>query len=109
MDQETVEGTQCEDSEPAAVKIEEIVDLYKSKNESKVVKVKVKPQALFRPTQQFGKLAPDPNAEFLLMDRVVNVQNGITVPLSLRGTVIGLHEDENTKNSKELRIEILFD
>ena len=65
---------------------------FQQKNELKVVKVKVKPQALFRPVQQFGKLAPDPNTEFLLLDRVVNVQNGITVPLGLRGTVIGLHE-----------------
>ncbi|XP_047139268.1 5'-3' exoribonuclease 1 isoform X1 [Hydra vulgaris] len=106
------ELVQCGSSsldEPVVKKIEEIVDLYKLKNESKIVKVKVKPQALFRPTQFFGKLAPDPSTEFLLMDRVVNVQNGITVPLGLRGTVIGLQEDENNKNSKELKIEILFD
>ena len=53
--------------------------------------MKVKPHLLFRSTEQFGKLSPDRSTEFLLLDRIVNVQNGITVPCGLRGTIVGIH------------------
>ena len=54
--------------------------------------MKVKPNLIFRPTDQFGKLCPDPKAEYLLLDRVVNIDKGITVPLGLRGTVVGIYK-----------------
>jgi len=52
----------------------------------------VKPNLIFRPTDQFGKLCPDPKSQFLLFDRVVNIDKGITVPLGLRGTVVGIYK-----------------
>lgn len=33
---------------------------------------------------------PDPDVEYKLFDRVVNVREGFSVPLGLRGTVIGI-------------------
>lgn len=39
--------------------------------------------------QQFGVI-PDPDAEYHLFDRVVNVRESFSVPLGLRGTVIGI-------------------
>lgn len=100
--------------EPVVQKIErEIERLEDLQKERKIVKVKLKPFLLFRSTEQFGKLSPDPHTEFLLLDRVVNVQNGITVPLGLKGTIVGIHQvltDENDKNSAtETRYEVLYD
>ena len=70
----------------------------KSTQESAPIKVKVKPNLIFRPTDQFGKLWPDPDTDFLLFDRVVNVDKGITVPLGLRGTVVGIYEGKWSLN-----------
>ena len=36
-----------------------------------------------------GNLPPDPTANHRLFDRIVNVRDGYTVPLGLKGTVIG--------------------
>lgn len=35
-------------------------------------------------------MVPDPDAEYRLFDRVVNIRESFTVPLGLRGTVIGI-------------------
>jgi len=35
-------------------------------------------------------LIPDPNASYELFDRVINIRDGYSVPLGLRGTVIGI-------------------
>ena len=71
---------------------DEIFSQKSTTKESAPIKVKVKPNLIFRPTDQFGKLWPDPDTDFLLFDRVVNVDKGITVPLGLRGTVVGIYE-----------------
>ena len=60
--------------------------------EDKSKTAKAKPNCIFRPTDQFGKLSADPGTEFFLFDRVVNVDKGITVPLGLRGTIVGIHK-----------------
>ena len=39
-------------------------------------------------------MVPDPDAEYRLFDRVVNVRESFTVPLGLRGTVIGIKGGE---------------
>lgn len=96
---------------------EEIESLKLAQNleieKQKSTKAKVKPNCIFRPTDQFGKLSPDPDTTFLLFDRVVNVDKGITVPLGFRGTIVGIHKvpiDENDRNSPlETRYEVLFD
>lgn len=44
--------------------------------------------------QQQGVI-PDPDAEYRLFDRVINTREGFTVPLGLRGTVIGIKGGED--------------
>uniref|UniRef100_A0A8C9W0Y4 5'-3' exoribonuclease 1 n=1 Tax=Scleropages formosus TaxID=113540 RepID=A0A8C9W0Y4_SCLFO len=72
-------------------KIEEELDKTKS---SKKVRVTVKPHLLFRPLEQQQGVVPDPDVEYRLFDRVVNVRESFTVPLGLRGTVIGIKGGE---------------
>ncbi|XP_066932891.1 5'-3' exoribonuclease 1-like isoform X3 [Clytia hemisphaerica] len=92
---------------------EKVTALKEGKKSEKVTKVKVKPNCIFRPTDQFGKLSPDPKAEFFLLDRVINVDKGLTVPLGLRGSVVGIYHvpiDENDQFSPtEIRYEVMFD
>ncbi|MEQ2217140.1 hypothetical protein XENOCAPTIV_023791 [Xenoophorus captivus] len=51
------------------------------KRSTKKVRVTVKPHLLFR---------VNPNAEYRLFDRVVNIRESFTVPLGHRGTIIGI-------------------
>lgn len=44
--------------------------------------------------QQQGVLA-DPDAQYRLFDRVVNIRESFTVPMGLRGTVIGIKGGES--------------
>jgi hypothetical protein len=54
-----------------------------------VQKVHVKPHLLFKPNLSKGGSMPDPDATFRLFDRVVNVRQGFSVPLGLKGTITG--------------------
>ncbi|CAG0878937.1 unnamed protein product [Darwinula stevensoni] len=49
----------------------------------------VKPHLLFRPHAYQGSLPPDPSTSTDLFDRIINVRQGFSVPLGLRGTVVG--------------------
>ncbi|KAJ3594424.1 hypothetical protein NHX12_003731 [Muraenolepis orangiensis] len=71
-------------------KIEELVDRAKIKKSSKKVRVTVRPHLLFRPLDQHLGVVPDPDAEYQLFDRVVNIRDSFTVPLGLKGTVVGI-------------------
>uniref|UniRef100_A0A672GG90 5'-3' exoribonuclease 1 n=1 Tax=Salarias fasciatus TaxID=181472 RepID=A0A672GG90_SALFA len=71
-------------------RIEELVEKAKVKKSSKKVRVTVKPHLLFRPLEQQQGVVPDPEADYRLFDRVVNIRESFTVPLGLRGTVIGI-------------------
>lgn len=51
---------------------------------------------------------PDPSATFQLYDRIVNVREGYTVPLGLKGTIIGIHKPNSSKESETL-YDVLFD
>lgn len=42
-------------------------------------------------------MVADPDAEYRLFDRVVNIRESFTVPLGLRGTIIGIKGGEDTK------------
>ncbi len=53
-----------------------------------------------------GNAVADPSTQFFLLDRVVNVRRGHTVPLGLRGTVIGI---QGQYDSADGRIDVLFD
>uniref|UniRef100_A0A8C7XW97 5'-3' exoribonuclease 1 n=1 Tax=Oryzias sinensis TaxID=183150 RepID=A0A8C7XW97_9TELE len=77
-------------------KIEEAVEKTKMKKSTKKVRVTVKPHLLFRPLEQLQGVVPDPDAEYRLFDRVVNIREGFTVPLGLRGTVIGIKGGESS-------------
>lgn len=92
------------------------------KKSTKKVRVTVKPHLLFRvsisgwgscsfhicvqahlpvclrlrlqPLEQQQGVVPDLDAEYRLFDRVVNVRESFTVPLGLRGTIIGIKGGE---------------
>ena len=49
---------------------------------------------LLQPLDAQGVLVPDPSADYELFDRVVNVRDGYSVPLGVRGTIIGIHHGE---------------
>uniref|UniRef100_A0A4W4G9K9 5'-3' exoribonuclease 1 n=1 Tax=Electrophorus electricus TaxID=8005 RepID=A0A4W4G9K9_ELEEL len=84
-------------------KIEE--ELEKSKS-SKKMRVTVKPHLLFRPLEQQHGVIPDPDAEYHLFDRVVNIRESFSVPLGLRGTIIGI---KGAEREAEVLYEVLFD
>ena len=56
----------------------------------KQLTMQVRPHLLFKPNLSQGSSLPDPETIFHLFDRVVNVRDGFSVPLGLRGTVIGI-------------------
>ncbi|XP_054623028.1 5'-3' exoribonuclease 1 isoform X2 [Dunckerocampus dactyliophorus] len=87
-------------------KIEEAVEKSKVKKGIKKVRVTVKPHLLFRPLEQQQGVVPDPDAEYRLFDRVINVRESFTVPLGLRGTIIGI---KGAEREDEVLYEVLFD
>ncbi|XP_069831515.1 5'-3' exoribonuclease 1 isoform X2 [Dendropsophus ebraccatus] len=87
-------------------KIEEEVARCKAKKSNKKVRVTVKPHLLFRPLEQQFGVVPDRDAEFRLFDRVVNVRESFSVPLGLRGTVIGI---KGAERDADVLLEVLFD
>lgn len=60
----------------------------------KEMTLRLMPDLLYRPLYFMGYSKPDPKASFQLYDRVVNVRSGISVPLGLKGVIIGVHIDE---------------
>ncbi len=68
--------------------------------------MQVRPHLLYKPDLLSGSSAPDPSANYQLLDRVVNVRQGYSVPLGLRGTVIGI---KNASKVLDVVYEILFD
>ncbi|XP_050991483.1 5'-3' exoribonuclease 1 isoform X1 [Labeo rohita] len=87
-------------------KIEEELEKTKAKKMNKKVRVTVKPHLLFRPLEQQHGVVPDPDADYHLFDRVVNVRESFSVPLGLRGTVIGI---KGAEREAEVLYEVLFD
>uniref|UniRef100_H2ZAS5 5'-3' exoribonuclease 1 n=2 Tax=Chordata TaxID=7711 RepID=H2ZAS5_CIOSA len=79
----------------------------KKAGKSKDVTVSVLSRYLYCPQVQQGTLIPDKSATHQEMDRIVNVREGHTVPLGLRGTVIGIHTRGNTE--QEMIFDVLFD
>ncbi|XP_044075764.1 5'-3' exoribonuclease 1 isoform X2 [Siniperca chuatsi] len=87
-------------------RIEEAVEKTKVKKSTKKVRVTVKPHLLFRPLEQQQGVVPDLDAEYRLFDRVVNIRESFTVPLGLRGTIIGI---KGAEREAEVLYEVLFD
>uniref|UniRef100_A0A8C1ZTG5 5'-3' exoribonuclease 1 n=1 Tax=Cyprinus carpio TaxID=7962 RepID=A0A8C1ZTG5_CYPCA len=84
-------------------KIEEELEKTKAKKMNKKVRVTVKPHLLFR-VCVCQCIYPD--AEYHLFDRVVNVRESFSVPLGLRGTIIGI---KGAEREAEVLYEVLFD
>lgn len=76
-------------------------------DDAREMNLSLKPQFLFRPLHFLGHSLPDPAARFELYDRVVNVRDGISVPLGLKGIIIGKHVDE--ENEVNTVFDVLFD
>ncbi|XP_076986423.1 5'-3' exoribonuclease 1 isoform X2 [Tamandua tetradactyla] len=87
-------------------KIEEEVEKCKQRKNNKKVRVTVKPHLLYRPLQQQHGVIPDRDAEFRLFDRVVNVRENFSVPVGLRGTIIGI---KGANREADVLFEVLFD
>ena len=68
--------------------------------------MQVRPHLLFKPDLMSGSSPPDPSANYQLLDRVVNVRQGYSVPMGLRGTVVGI---KNASKVMDVVYEILFD
>ncbi|KAL6038203.1 hypothetical protein STEG23_030971, partial [Scotinomys teguina] len=87
-------------------KIEEEVEKCKQRKNNKKVRVTVKPHLLYRPLEQQHGVVPDRDAEFRLFDRVVNVRENFSVPVGLRGTIIGI---KGASREADVLFEVLFD
>uniref|UniRef100_A0A8D2N4F1 5'-3' exoribonuclease 1 n=1 Tax=Zonotrichia albicollis TaxID=44394 RepID=A0A8D2N4F1_ZONAL len=87
-------------------KIEEEVEKCKQRKSNKKVRVTVKPHLLFRPLEQQKGVVPDRDAEYRLFDRVVNVRENFSVPVGLRGTIIGI---KGATRETDVLFEVLFD
>ncbi|XP_042194963.1 5'-3' exoribonuclease 1 isoform X3 [Callorhinchus milii] len=86
-------------------KIEDEVENCKRKSNKKV-RVTVKPHLLYRPLEQQQGVIPDQLAEYHLFDRVVNVRENFSVPVGLRGTIIGM---KTAERESDILYEVLFD
>nr|XP_042703020.1 5'-3' exoribonuclease 1-like isoform X4 [Chrysemys picta bellii] len=87
-------------------KIEEELEKCKQRKSNKKVRVTVKPHLLYRPLEQQNGVVPDRDAEYRLFDRVVNVRENFSVPVGLRGTIIGL---KGASREMDVLFEVLFD
>ncbi|XP_068825307.1 5'-3' exoribonuclease 1-like [Capricornis sumatraensis] len=59
-----------------------------------------------KPLEQQHGVIPDRDAEFRLFDRVVNVRENFSVPVGLRGTIIGI---KGANREADVLFEVLFD
>uniref|UniRef100_A0A803V1L2 5'-3' exoribonuclease 1 n=1 Tax=Ficedula albicollis TaxID=59894 RepID=A0A803V1L2_FICAL len=87
-------------------KIEEEIEKCKQRKSNKKVRVTVKPHLLYRPLEQQKGVVPDRDAEYRLFDRVVNVRENFSVPVGLRGTIIGI---KGATRETDVLFEVLFD
>ncbi|KAK9879471.1 hypothetical protein WA026_006540 [Henosepilachna vigintioctopunctata] len=70
--------------------IERIIDNF-DMSDFKNIKMKCKPDLLYKSELIFGNILPDKSVQVRLFDRIVNVRSNHTVPYGLKGTVIGIH------------------
>ncbi|VEN63002.1 unnamed protein product [Callosobruchus maculatus] len=87
--------------------IEKVVDNHKTGTTKKVT-MQIKPSFLYKPEVQNGTLPPDPKCETRILDRIVNVRSGFSVPFALKGTVIGIKQSM-TENERDVMYDVLFD
>lgn len=56
-----------------------------------------RPNLIYKPGLDKGCIAPIPNAQFALLDRVVCVDRGCAVPLGTRGSIVGIQAPQTNK------------
>jgi len=85
--------------------IKEMEDMEVGANRKDIV-MQVRPHLLYLPNQFAGSSLVEPGTVFSLFDRVVNVREGFSVPLGLRGTIIRIQKGEKMEDSL---YDVLFD
>ena len=68
--------------------------------------MQVRPHLLYLPNQLAGSSLVEPGTVFSLFDRVVNVREGFSVPLGLRGVIIRIQKGEKVEDNL---YDVLFD
>ncbi|KAJ8916294.1 hypothetical protein NQ315_016435 [Exocentrus adspersus] len=107
----SIERQTCGSSalEPELVEeLEKIVDRSLKSVGGKKIAVQVKPNFLYRSEIQSGTLPPDPKAETRVLDRIINVRSGFSVPLGLKGTVIAVQES-TSDTERDTMYDVVFD
>ena len=75
--------------EEIIAELEKVVDANDPNEGRKQIVMQVRPHLLYKPNLFQGSSMPDDRAKHFLFDRVVNVREGFSVPLGLRGTITG--------------------
>ncbi|XP_011256685.1 5'-3' exoribonuclease 1 isoform X2 [Camponotus floridanus] len=86
--------------------IEQEIEEYLKIQNIKEVFIQVKPQLLFKPGLHLRSVPPDPNSQTRLFDRIRCVRNGFSVPLGVKGTIIGIRK---ANNPADIMYDVLFD
>ena len=85
---------------------DEVTENTEAAHPKQQITMQLRPHLIYKPNLSKGGSLPDPDSEFYLFDRVINVREGFSVPLGLRGTVIGLIKGTRPEDSP---VEVLFD
>lgn len=99
-------GTKTLDENVVSLIEDEITNLASVEPIKKKITMQLKPHLIFKPCLSKRAGAPDQDADFFLFDRVVNVREGFSVPLGLRGTVIGVLK---ATRQEDRLVEVVFD
>ncbi|KAJ8673539.1 hypothetical protein QAD02_004801 [Eretmocerus hayati] len=88
-------------------KLEELIsESTVLKQEPRVIEFSAPMSSLFKPGIIIGLVPPDVKAQHKLLDRIICVKENFTVPIGLKGTIVGIQEkDDKWKNVYE----VLFD
>jgi len=85
---------------------EEVEEYLKTEDMAKTVFIQVKPQLLFKPELNTRHVLPDPYVQNRLFDRIRSIRIGFSVPLGVKGTIVGILK---AKNPTDVMYEVLFD
>lgn len=91
--------------EAAIKKIEQSADALRG-GERKLTVMQVNPRLLYLPNQLAGSSLVEPGTTFSLFDRVINIREGFSVPLGLRGTLIRVQKGAKQEDNL---YDVLFD
>ena len=86
--------------------LEEVTVTTIAGGSAKEVVMQVKPHLIYLPNHLAGCALVEPGTVFCLYDRVVNVREGFSVPLGLRGTVIRIQKGARVEDNV---YDVLFD